>query len=233
MKTWITSSGCTITKVLSGRSNVFLLTNSGSSILIDSGIGRRWPALKRRLLKLGIQHIDYLVLTHAHFDHVNNAGNIAGHFGAKVMIHEAEAEYLAEGKMVMVSSSDAFIRSMIKTLSGYSFMHIACRSCPYDIKFNDRYDLNPMGFRAYIMHTPGHSQGSSSVIVDDEIAIVGDAMFGVFPWSVYPPFLQDEKQLIESWKKLLDTGCSLFLPSHGTANTGKLLATNYYRRINV
>ncbi|HPT15120.1 MAG TPA: MBL fold metallo-hydrolase [Bacteroidales bacterium] len=233
MKTWTTSSGCTITKVLSGRSNVFLLTNSSSAILIDSGIGLMWSGLRDRLLKLGIQHIDYLVLTHAHFDHVNNAKKIVDNFGAKVIIHEAEAEYLAKGEMVMISSTNAFIRQMIKTLSGFTLMNISCRPCPYYLTFKQRFDLDQFGFNAYIMHTPGHSQGSASIIVDNEIAIVGDAMFGVLPWSVYPPFLQDEKQLVESWRKLLETGCDLFLPSHGSGSSRKLLTRNYLHYIKV
>lgn len=232
MKTWKTGSGCTITRVLSGRSNVFLLSIGRSAILIDSGIGLMWRLLHRRLLKLGIQHIDYLVLTHSHFDHVNNAKNIVAHFGAKVMIHEAEAGCLAEGKMVMISSSNAFLKRMIKTVSGFSFMNVAGKPCQHDLTFSERFDLSRFGFNAYIMHTPGHSPGSASVIVDDEIAIVGDAMFGVVPWSVYPPFLQDERQLVSSWGKLLDTGCRLFLPSHGSGNSRQLLLKNYQRRIN-
>lgn len=232
MKTWKTASGYSITRVLSGRSNVSLLTNGSSAMLIDSGVGFMWRLLHRRLLKLGIQHIDYLVLTHSHFDHVNNAKNIVAHFGAEVIIHEAEADYLAEGKMVMISSSNAFLRQMIEIVSGMSFMNIACRPCQPGLTFSERLDLNRFGFNAYIMHTPGHSPGSASVIVDDEIALVGDAMFGVLHWSVYPPFLQDERQLAGSWRKLLDTGCRLFLPSHGSGNSRQLLLKNYQRRIN-
>ncbi len=58
-----------------------------------------------------------------------------------------------------------------------------------------------------------------SLIVDDEIAIVGDAMFGIFPGSIFPPFGDDKLQITQSWKLLLETGCRLFLPAHGTANS--------------
>jgi glyoxylase-like metal-dependent hydrolase (beta-lactamase superfamily II) len=44
-----------------------------------------------------------------------------------------------------------------------------------------------------------------SIIIDDEIAIVGDAMVGTIPDSIYPPFADDKKLLIKSWKKLLKT----------------------------
>ena len=117
MKTWTTGNGYTITRVLSGRSNVFLLANGRSSVLIDSGPGFMWKLLYRRLIKIGVQQIDYIILTHAHFDHANNARNIVDHFGAKVIIHEDEANYLAEGKIVMISSSVPFLHRLLQEYS--------------------------------------------------------------------------------------------------------------------
>jgi glyoxylase-like metal-dependent hydrolase (beta-lactamase superfamily II) len=69
-----------------------------------------------------------------------------------------------------------------------------------------------------LMHTPGHTKGCLSVIVDNELAIVGDAMFGVFPGSIFPPYGNDVRQMVESWEKLLETSCRLFIPAHGSAN---------------
>lgn len=80
------------------------------------------------------------------------------------------------------------------------------------------------------MHTPGHSIGSMSIIVDNEVAIVGDSMFGVFKWSVFPPFAEDCKQMIQSWGKLLETNCSIFIPSHGTENNRLLVQKDYKKR---
>jgi len=65
------------------------------------------------------------------------------------------------------------------------------------------------------------------VIIDDEIAIVGDAMFGVFRGSVLPPFALDLGLMTESWKRLLDTGCSIFLPAHGTKRGREVLQRQY------
>jgi glyoxylase-like metal-dependent hydrolase (beta-lactamase superfamily II) len=231
MKIWKTDSGYKITQVLSGRSNVFLLTNGITNILIDTSLGFFRRILRKRLKQIGVRHIDYLVLTHAHFDHVNNAKYIKEQFGAKIIINEAEAENLAYGKSVMIRGANGFISLLIKAFNTSVLAKIACHPCPYDLKIGDKFELKDMGFNAFIVSTPGHSQGSVSIIVDNEIAIVGDTMVGVLPWTVYPPFLQDETQLIESWRKLLDTGCGLFLPSHGSGNSGELLRKNYLRRI--
>jgi hydroxyacylglutathione hydrolase len=56
---------------------------------------------------------------------------------------------------------------------------------------DSKLDLKDYGFNAYIIHTPGHTIGSMTVVIDDEIAIVGDSMFGIFKWSVLPPYAND------------------------------------------
>ena len=102
--------------------------------------------------------------------------------------------------------------------------------CKHDISVDSCFDLKDFGFNAYLLHTPGHTTGSMSLIIDDEIAIVGDCMFGVFKWSILPPFADDSEQLIKSWGKLLSTNCSTFLPSHGTANKRLLVEAEFKKR---
>ena len=96
---------------------------------------------------------------------------------------------------------------------------------------DEKFDLEDYGFYAYILHTPGHSPGSLSVIIDEEVAFVGDTMFGIFKGSVFPPFAEDVNRMINSWGKLLKTGCSVFIPSHGSANNRSLVQKEYDKRI--
>jgi hydroxyacylglutathione hydrolase len=80
------------------------------------------------------------------------------------------------------------------------------------------------------MNTPGHTTGSMSVIVDDEVALVGDTMFGVFKRSVFPPFADDVSEMIKSWGKLLNSNCKFFLPSHGREKSREQLMTVYNKK---
>lgn len=66
-----------------------------------------------------------------------------------------------------------------------------------------------------------------SVIVDNEFAIVGDTMFGVFKKSIFTPFSDNIKELIKSWGKLLNTDCSIFLSGHGEKINRELLKSEY------
>jgi len=233
MQHWKTKSGYQIILILSGRSNVFLLTNGIINILIDTSYSLNLVILEKRLVKLGILHIDYLVLTHTHFDHAANANKIKEKFNAEVIVNKNEASYLATGDNIIPEGTNIFTRCIVKLFATKVFPSVRYEPCQYDLLADSFLDLWDFGFNACIIHTPGHTVGSMSVVVDDEIAIVGDAMFGVFPWSVFPPFANDIKQLITSWGKLLETNCTLFLPSHGTANGRQLVMKDYNKRKNI
>jgi glyoxylase-like metal-dependent hydrolase (beta-lactamase superfamily II) len=78
---------------------------------------------------------------------------------------------------------------------------------------------------AAMLHTPGHTAGSISLLFDDGDAIAGDVlrggiMGGAFLASkpAYPYFLpsmDDKPVLLDSVQKLLDAGARRFLVGHG------------------
>lgn len=227
MKQWQTKNGNIVTQLLGGRSNVFLLTHKNKHIIIDTSPGRKWKKLDRRLKELNISSLDYLILTHSHFDHAGNALKIKQQYQAKVFIHENETKFLTTGSNPAIHGTNIFSGIIAEIATKVFLKRAGYTSCSYDYTVNSSYDLSALGFNAYILHTPGHSPGSISLIVDDEIAIVGDCMFGVITSSVFPPFAENTEQLIESWGKLLDTGCTTFLPSHGKERSRLQLSLNY------
>jgi glyoxylase-like metal-dependent hydrolase (beta-lactamase superfamily II) len=230
MKVWKTKGGSSIIRVLSGRSNVFLFSDKGKNILIDTGTNSGWKKLNSRLVRLGITKLDFLILTHTHFDHAENAGKLRKDFGAKVIVNKEEVLYLETGNNSLPDGTNFFTHFLVKILAPALSYKLRYEPCKADIIVEKELDLNANGINCYIIHTPGHSPGSQSIIIDNEIALVGDAMFGVFPGSVFPPFADNADIMINSWKRLLETGCSLFLPSHGTANNASLLKAEYLKK---
>ena len=231
LKFWKTKSGYGIFRILSGRSNVFLLTNGTKNILIDTGTSRHWNKLVRRLNDLGVTHLDYLILTHTHFDHAGNARRIKEKYQASVIVHRSEASFLESGKMIIPHGTNAVTKALINVFGKLVAPKLNYEPCSFDVLTDEKFELSEFGFQSYILHTPGHSCGSVSVIVDHEIALVGDAMFGVFKNSVFPPYAEDVLQMIKSWGKLLDTNCALYLPSHGSANSRQMVLQEYQKKL--
>jgi glyoxylase-like metal-dependent hydrolase (beta-lactamase superfamily II) len=217
-----------IRKLLSGRSNVFLVTNGNNHVIIDSGIAWMRKKLNSRLKAWGITHIDYLILTHCHFDHAGNAAWIKENFGAKAVVHKSEVAMLESGiNQELPDGLTALTRPVVRFLKHYFHPSAHFNPCKADILTDDLYDFKNEGLNVYIIHTPGHSEGSQTIVVDDEIALSGDSMFGIFPGSILPPFGNNLSLLVSSWEKQLKTGCTMFFPSHGFANSRKLVEKEY------
>lgn len=228
MKKWITKKNSIIYQILKGRSNSFLISSGNQFIIVDTGPQKSWEKLKRNIDNLvGENQISCLILTHTHYDHSENAAELKKSYNTPIIVHQNEAEYLNRGDSPLPKGSTNIMKFLMNLLGKKFNSKVKIPPASYDIMVDEKYDLSSYGFNGYILHTPGHSPGSMSIIIDDEIAIVGDSMFGVFYWSVYPPFADDIELMANSWKKILNTGCSRFLPGHGSENSRELLQKQY------
>lgn len=74
---------------------------------------------------------------------------------------------------------------------------------------NDTFDLlKETGLKGSILHTPGHSADSISLLLADGSAFVGDAAMNmppVFGTKHRPIFIQNMTSVYKSWKKLISS----------------------------
>ncbi|HPG34444.1 MAG TPA: MBL fold metallo-hydrolase [Lentimicrobium sp.] len=227
---WLTSDGTLVRKVCGGRCNIFLISKAGAHILVDTGMDFMRRKLIRRLDEMKIENLQYLILTHTHFDHAANASAIKDKFNPKVIVHDSEAAFLLSGDSPLPAGTNTFTRQLIKTFSNPVRKMARYKPCPVDIHVHEEVDLSVCGIDARVIHTPGHSPGSVSILIDNEIALVGDTLIGVLPNKCFPPFADNVEELIKSWRKLIKFKCTLLLPSHGTPRSLVLLKQNLMAR---
>ncbi|MDP1620960.1 MAG: MBL fold metallo-hydrolase [Bacteroidales bacterium] len=230
MKTWVTSGGYEITRILFGRSNVFSVAGRSLRLLVDTGWSGDGTRLLKRLDRTGKP--DAVIMTHTHFDHAGNAARIKERFSAVFIVHETEKEFLESGDSPIPHGTIAWSRLLYNLGAEHVPQWFHVSGVNADIVFRERYDLSSFGFNAYILHTPGHSAGSSSVVVENEIAIAGDLLAGM-PVSIYPAWGDDPPAIVRSWKKLLDTGCHIFLPAHGLPVSRLRFEREYTKLVNL
>lgn len=186
-------------------------------ILVDAGFPSDEAAIRAGLASQGIAPADLalIVITHGHGDHFGSAAALKAP-DTPVAVHPLEAERLATGTSgrVEVFSTTGRVLSLLPMASQ------SLTAVPPQVLLEDRQTLDDYGLPAQIIHTPGHTDGSISLLVDG-IAIIGDLMAGslLYPDQPdYPFFIEDpadQSQILTSVRRLLDAGGQTFYPGHG------------------
>ncbi|MGL4800157.1 MAG: MBL fold metallo-hydrolase [Cellulosilyticaceae bacterium] len=229
MRHWVTKGKQEVFGIGTLRSNAYVVKNGDQYLLIDTGVKASFCKLKLVMDRLGINehNLKALILTHTHYDHVGNAHLFKELYNTQIIVHERESTFLEEGNNPEIRGS-LYVTKLLERGINKGMKHLRkYTGVEKDIIVKDYYPLAHLGFDGVIIHTPGHTIGSISVVLENEIAIVGDTMFGILRGSVYPPYAMDVGVLLNSWKRLLDMGCQVFLPGHGMMNTTKCVENTY------
>ena len=233
MKSWTTKNGHQIYRVLSGRSNAYLVVKDNRCLLVDTGKESGYSRMVENIKQTGfkISDIEYLVLTHTHFDHCQSAFRIKKESGCKIIVSENAREYVANGFTKLPNGTIFLTRQISRIGKKIGKRHFGYHSFQPDNLVSRDNNFRIDSFDIDIIHTTGHSEESVSILIDNEIALVGDVMFGVVKNAVFPPYADDVETMIKSWKKLLGTRCQLFLPGHGNEINRRLLEKEYEKYV--
>lgn len=206
-----------ISRIPMGKSNSYLIKGKDGFILVDAGM----PGKSKNVLKTlnnynaKFDDIDLIIVTHVHNDHVGSLHDIKKNSNALVLVHEKEKNYLKRGYNKFPDGTMAFSKIISSLANNLFLSKDQFEPVEADIIIDDGFDLSDYGVNGRIIHTPGHTEGSISIIIENKFCITGDTLFNMFLNSVYPPFANDEEELLESWKKIRKQNCKKYYPGHG------------------
>jgi len=190
------------------------------TIMIDGGDPSQAKRFAKALEKLSIkpEDIKLIVLTHGHWDHIGSAKEIKDLTGAKIALHQEEKDWLEKSLTPLPPGVTVWGKILVKIMKMFMpSVHIPATKV--DIILGDgELPLAEYGIPGKIIHTPGHSKGSVSVLLETGDAFVGDLAMSGFPLRFSPglPVLaEDMKKVRESWKLLMDAGAKTIYPAHG------------------
>ncbi len=180
-------------------------------IIVDAGI----PGSMKHILKImkdnciRYDDVSLTLVTHAHADHVGGLWELQDMLHAPVAIHRSEAQCLADGSGAEVALHSPAMKLLSPLMKGNK-----PRGVTADVLIDDKLDLSPYGIDGCILHTPGHTMGSVTLVTADGNAIVGD-MVGGMRKPALPGVYVDLGKMKHSIAQLETTGARMVYTSHG------------------
>lgn len=168
------------------NTNTYLIEGSSGMLLFDTGWAGTFQAFCRAMGELGIpvQEIRFILISHFHPDHMGIAQEIADR-GAVIIAPELQKPFIhAADKVFDKEKMSRFVPIRDEKV----------RFFPVD---EGRSILAEIGIDGQILHTPGHSDDSISLCLDDGSLFVGDLN------PLYELELHKGTQIENSWNRLL------------------------------
>ena len=176
--------------------NYYALEIKNGKLLVDCG----WPGtlsqftaeLKRK--DIAPAEIKYILVTHFHPDHAGLVQEFKN-LGAKLILPESQIDFVAP------------LKNFVKT-ENTPYTEIQ-QDDNFVLKFDEsRKFLASIGINGEIISTPGHSDDSVTLILDEGLAFTGD---------LPPRFVVSEDDWVtkESWDKIYQHKITRIFPAHG------------------
>lgn len=213
-----------------GGINCYLL-QAEKSILIDAGMPGQKRRFIRELGKTGVPfgEIKMALITHGHTDHIGMANWVKEKLDAKLAIHYQEREWLESGKSP-VPPGRTFLGKVISTIGRFS-PELYVKPTKADILIGDEgISLYEYGIPGKVIHTPGHTRGSTCVLLKTGEAFVGDLAMGprfMRPRPSLSFFAEDADLLVDSLRNLFSMGLKTIFPAHGKPVSAAVFMDNF------
>jgi glyoxylase-like metal-dependent hydrolase (beta-lactamase superfamily II) len=190
--------------------NAYVVTSGEQLIVVDTGMPKSARKILDCVSSMGRQSssVSKILLTHCHIDHVGSAYELRELTGAKVAIHQEDADFLA-GKRKLPSPGGV-TGSLFKAFSHF------IKSTPVqpDMILKENDDVSGLT----VVHTPGHTPGSISLFdAGRRLLFVGDTLRFSDGRVSGPPerFTLDREQATQSIRKISRLDFDVMLSGHG------------------
>lgn len=176
----------TIHELKYGNTNTYLIKGDSRYILFDTAWAGTFDLFCKAIGEAGIalKDIECLFISHFHPDHMGLAGKLA-EMGVKIVITDEQKNYIH-------SSDDIFAKE-----KNSSFMAIDDGLVTIIALSDSRWFLSNIGLKGELFYTPGHSDDSISLWLDEGCLFVGDLN------PLYELELHKNTTIEASWDKLL------------------------------
>lgn len=209
------------------RHNFYVVVEAGAATVVDAGGSAELGLLERFLarLSLSLRHVEAILITHSHTDHVGFA-SAASRRGVAVRAHEAEVGSLRDrstASQIGVSALPLW-RPRVWLFLAEMFRAGAHKGCPVpDAEAVADGDVLDLPGRPRVVASPGHTVGHAAYLLEGRrILLSGDALVttglvggGAGPQLLRAAFHHDPDLARSSLTRFSGLAADLLLPGHG------------------
>jgi len=187
-----------------GASVAFLLLGPAGPVLVDAGLPGSersvWAALRQHSCRP--QELCGIILTHAHFDHCGNLPALLQESSAPLAAHP-QAGIRLRGEAVPLPAGRTWRGRMMAAFFGLLIGRLSMPAVPVSRVLADGESLADWGLPAEVLHTPGHTADSLTLLLAGGVALVGDLLTQQGRRAgPQPYFVEDDAALARSLDRL-------------------------------
>lgn len=199
------------------NSNMYVLLAGDEALIVDP---HKNEELTDLLKKKGVKRI-VILLTHEHHDHTTGVYWYQEQFKSTLICQQNAAEYIAR-RQYLRPTLIAFILGEEDRINGTHIYEdfkksFVPRQYYADIIYEEEYALNLHDYIFQFYHIPGHSQGSSLIVMNGQYAFTGDSLLKDMPIIIRFPGSNkaDYEGITMPLLSRLLTSDVTILPGHG------------------
>lgn len=151
-------------------SNMYLLTENGRGIIIDPYDG--FPSEIARACNT----VDYILLTHEHYDHISGANALREKYGCPVVCSEVCGQRIQNSTHNFSRYYEAYATVQTGEPVREDSLPVGEYFTYADTVFSGQKTLIWQGHELALTETPGHSPGSICILVDENLLFSGDTL---------------------------------------------------------
>lgn len=175
----------------------YLIQKNGTWIFFDAGWPDSYSTFAEIMSRNNIQleEVAYLFVSHFHPDHCGVVEELKER-GVMLLLHETQANGPESANHFFERNPNKFYKPITQ------------KNCKLITSPQSKELLRAIGFVGEPIPTPGHSDDSISLVLDDS-GFVGDLP----PYDMAKAY--SDPVLMESWRRLIDMGVNHLYPAHG------------------
>jgi len=194
-------------------SNAYVVELPSALVLIDAGSPGDSQKIRSRLKAFRGKPLRLIYITHAHLDHYGAAASIQRATNTPLAIHAEDAGAMAKGEthLGQVRGRGRLTAALMPIVTRL----FQVEPVTADSVLQDGQDLGNFGLPGQVLHTPGHTPGSTSLIVDGRLAFVGDLISTFGKPHTQRLYAYDWSAIEKSLERLNALDLEWLYPGHG------------------